>query len=91
MSPYVSPPDVHGFNALVWEIVCKIPAGQVATYGQIAALIAPRPVLFMNGEEDATSPPDGIHAIEQAVQPAYALYGKQADFQITILWVGTFV
>lgn len=43
MSPYVSPPDVHRFNAQVWEIVCKIPAGKVATYGQIAALIAPPP------------------------------------------------
>lgn len=43
MSPYVSPPDVHGFNMLVWEIVCKIPAGKVATYGQIAALIASPP------------------------------------------------
>jgi methylated-DNA-protein-cysteine methyltransferase-like protein len=43
MSAYVSPPDVRRFNALVWEVVGKIPAGRVATYGQIAALIAPPP------------------------------------------------
>jgi len=43
MGPFVSPPDVHRFNALVWEIVSKIPAGKVATYGQIAGLIAPPP------------------------------------------------
>ena len=43
MSPYVSPPDVHRYNARVWEIVRQIPPGRVATYGQIAALIAPPP------------------------------------------------
>ena len=41
MSPYVSPPDVQLFNARVWEIVRQIPAGRVATYGQIAARIPP--------------------------------------------------
>jgi len=38
---FVSPPDPAGFNAEVWEIVRQIPAGRVATYGQIAALIPP--------------------------------------------------
>lgn len=35
------PPDPRIFNARVWEIVRQIPNGQVATYGQIAALIPP--------------------------------------------------
>ena len=50
----------------------------------VVALIAPRPVLFMTGSEDAGSPVDGIHAIEAAVRPAYRLYRKEQDFQSTI-------
>lgn len=38
-----SPPDPATFNQTVWEIVRKIPGGQVATYGQIAAMIPPPP------------------------------------------------
>jgi methylated-DNA-protein-cysteine methyltransferase-like protein len=42
MTPrFVSPPNLHAFNALVWEIVQQIPEGKVATYGQIAGLIPP--------------------------------------------------
>ncbi len=47
----------------------------------VVALSAPRPVLFMNGDEDDGSPVDGIHAIEAAVRPVYALYGKEEVFQ----------
>jgi dienelactone hydrolase len=47
----------------------------------IVALIAPRPVLFLDGDQDGTSPVDGIHAIEEAVRPVYRLYGKEAEFQ----------
>lgn len=36
---FTSPPDPGAFNALVWAIVREIPAGKVATYGQIAAMI----------------------------------------------------
>jgi len=50
----------------------------------VVALIAPRPILFMTGGEDAGSPVDGIHAIEDAVRPAYRLYGKEVNFQSTI-------
>ncbi len=42
----------------------------------IVALIAPRPVLFLDGDQDSTSPVDGIHVIEATVRPVYALYGK---------------
>ena len=41
MSTFVSPPDLHVFNALVWNIARQIPTGKVASYGQIAALIPP--------------------------------------------------
>jgi dienelactone hydrolase len=50
----------------------------------VVALIAPRPVLFMNGGEDPGSPTDGIHAIETAARPAWQLYGKEAAFQSII-------
>jgi dienelactone hydrolase len=47
----------------------------------IVALIAPRPVLFLDGDQDQTSPVDGIHVIEAAVRPVYALYGKESEFE----------
>jgi len=33
----------------------------------IVALLAPRPALFMNGDQDGGSPVDGIRAIEKSV------------------------
>ena len=47
----------------------------------VIALIAPRPVLFMTGDQDGGSPPDGIRAIEAAVRPAYRLYSEEQKFQ----------
>ena len=41
MSPFTSPPDPIIFNNRVWEVVRQIPAGKVATYGQIARMIPP--------------------------------------------------
>ncbi|MDW8328095.1 MAG: MGMT family protein [Anaerolineales bacterium] len=38
---YSSPPDPQGFAEQVYALVRRIPRGRVATYGQIAALIAP--------------------------------------------------
>lgn len=40
-SRFISPPDPHLFNERVWEIVRRIPAGKVSTYGKIAALLPP--------------------------------------------------
>ena len=37
---FTSPPDPAAYNARVWEIVRQIPAGSMATYGQIARLVA---------------------------------------------------
>jgi methylated-DNA-protein-cysteine methyltransferase related protein len=43
MPGYSSPPDPVAYKNKVWEIVRLIPAGQVATYGQIAALVPAPP------------------------------------------------
>jgi methylated-DNA-protein-cysteine methyltransferase related protein len=40
---FTSPPDPQKFRINVWNIVRKIPAGKVATYGQIAALLPTSP------------------------------------------------
>ncbi len=36
-----SPPGRQEFNERVWALVRKVPRGKVATYGQIAMLLAP--------------------------------------------------
>ena len=42
MTPgFTSPPDPTEFRLQVWEMTKKIPPGQVATYGQIAASVGP--------------------------------------------------
>jgi methylated-DNA-protein-cysteine methyltransferase-like protein len=38
---FTSPPNQAAFYARVWELVRKIPAGKVATYGQIAKMLPP--------------------------------------------------
>jgi len=50
----------------------------------VVALLAPRPALFMNGDQDGGSPPDGIHAIEESVRRAYRLYDKEGGFQSSV-------
>ncbi len=41
MSPSATPSAPASFDRRVWEIVRQIPAGRVASYGQIARLIPP--------------------------------------------------
>ncbi len=41
MPSFTSPPDPIIFNHQVWDIVRQIPAGKVATYGQIARMLPP--------------------------------------------------
>lgn len=43
----------------------------------LAAICAPRPVLFANAEEDKWANPDGQLEVLKAAAPAYALYGKR--------------
>jgi dienelactone hydrolase len=47
----------------------------------VVALAAPRPLLFLSGEQDAGSPPEGIRAIESVVKRVYRLYDREADFE----------
>jgi dienelactone hydrolase len=47
----------------------------------IISLIAPRPVLFMTGDEDPGSPLAGIQKIEAGVKPVYKLLGAESGFQ----------
>lgn len=46
---FTSPPSRLDFNLQVWEIVRKIPAGKVMTYGQIAGLIPCPPNMTVQG------------------------------------------
>lgn len=41
MSQHPSLPDPQAFYAEVWNIVCLIPRGKVASYGQIAKMLRP--------------------------------------------------
>jgi dienelactone hydrolase len=47
----------------------------------VISLLAPRPVLLMNGDRDSGSPVEGIRAIAAAVRPVYELYGQPARFR----------
>ncbi len=50
----------------------------------IIALSAPRPMLFMTGDEDVGSPVKGVHRIREAVERVYALHGEAARFESVI-------
>jgi len=46
---FTSPPNLLTYQHQVWEMVRQIPAGKVATYGQIAGLIPVPPGLSLEG------------------------------------------
>lgn len=50
----------------------------------VVALVAPRPLLCLSGENDEGSPVDGIRVIEKKVGRAYRLYGAKKKFQSVI-------
>ena len=52
----------------------------------VIALGAPRPMLFMTGDQDSGSPTDGVRHIGEIVSQVYALHGKEAasHFENTI-------
>jgi len=47
----------------------------------VISLIAPRPVLFMTGDQDPGSPVTGIIKIENVVKRVYKLYGAENKFR----------
>ena len=66
-----NPPDPQAFNAAVWEIVRRIPAGRVATYGQIAAMLPP---------------PEGVNLAEYEAQGARWAGGAMAACADDVPW-----
>jgi dipeptidyl aminopeptidase/acylaminoacyl peptidase len=46
----------------------------------VISLIAPRPVLFLTGDNDPGSPVDGVRKIESIVRQAYNLHRRQDQF-----------
>jgi len=54
----------------------------------IVALAAPRPMLFMTGDQDDGSPVRGVRVIEEQVRAVYRLYGRDSDFA-SIVYPGT--
>jgi dienelactone hydrolase len=47
----------------------------------IISLIAPRPILFMTGDEDIGSPVSGIRKIDEKVRAVFSLYGQEDVFE----------
>ncbi|MBU6400929.1 MAG: prolyl oligopeptidase family serine peptidase, partial [Verrucomicrobia bacterium] len=47
----------------------------------VVALIAPRPMLFLTGDQDPGSPITGVGRIARAVRPIYRLYNRQRSFR----------
>lgn len=62
------PPNREDYFAAVWEIVRQIPAGKVATYGQIAELIPPPEGI-----------PEDAYAVYRARWVGYAMAGSPKD------------
>ncbi|HUF62730.1 MAG TPA: prolyl oligopeptidase family serine peptidase [Verrucomicrobiales bacterium] len=54
---------------------------------RIAGLVAPRPMLFVNSDNDPIFPMDANERITNRLERLYSLYGKSADFD-TVVSVG---
>jgi dienelactone hydrolase len=54
----------------------------------IYALVAPRPMLQLSGDEDYNAPPDGIEVLERMVGAVYRLYGEEDNF-LSVLYKNT--
>lgn len=50
----------------------------------VVALAAPRPLLFMTGDQDGGSPVDGVREIEAQARPVWALYGATTNLRSEI-------
>lgn len=53
-------------------------------YPQVAALIAPRPLLLCNSDKDAIFPLDGVERLHEKVRHIYRLYGASTNFGLLI-------
>lgn len=50
----------------------------------VFAVVAPRPMLQLNGDGDTTCPPDGIEILERKIGAVYRLYDKPDNFRSVI-------
>jgi len=50
----------------------------------ICALIAPRPMLQLSGDQDGGAPTDGVLVLEKKLDAVYRLHGKPENFQSVI-------
>jgi dienelactone hydrolase len=50
----------------------------------IYALIAPRPMLMLSGDQDGGAPTDGIEILEKKLAAVYGLYGKGDHFRSVV-------
>ena len=54
----------------------------------IYALVAPRPMLQLSGDQDYNAPPDGIEVLERKIDAVYRLYGQPEHFH-SVLYKNT--
>jgi len=54
----------------------------------IYALVAPRPMLMLSGDQDRNAPPDGIEVLEKKLGAVYRLHGKPEQF-VSVLYKNT--
>lgn len=57
-------------------------------WGTVAALIAPRPLLLSNTDDDRIFPLDGVERIHWQAKKIYGLFGAQKDLGLQISWGG---
>ena len=50
----------------------------------IYALVAPRPMLMLSGDEDGGAPTDGIAVLERKLGAVYALHGRPGNFRSVV-------
>ena len=50
----------------------------------IYALVAPRPMLMLSGDQDGGAPTDGIAVLERKLGAVYALHGKPGAFRSVV-------
>jgi dienelactone hydrolase len=54
----------------------------------IYAVVAPRPMLMLSGDQDNNAPPDGIEVLERKIGAVYQLFGKPDHFR-SVLYKNT--
>lgn len=59
-------------------------------YGTVAALVAPRPLLLSNTDDDRIFPLDGVERVHWQTKKIYSLLGKAKDLGLQISWGGHF-